>query len=131
MYFTVTSLFIISQLIVWFYYQDFFLVKSSFKCTEPEFLPVNLSLSRLDNEDNDFPKNRINIGQEPESMDYQSHNLNYSLRTLEFITFLETKLGATMSSKALTSDNLAELLEIKVKVQHDILESTDKYLRNK
>lgn len=129
MYFTVTSLFIISQFVVWFYYQDIFLVRAYFKRKNPEFSPVNLSLSRLDNEENDFPKNHINIGKEPESLDYQSHNLNYSLRTLEFITFLENKLGSSLSSKSLSADNLAELLEIKVKVQQNILESTDKYLK--
>ena len=124
MYYTITSLFILAQLGAWLFYHEFILVPSSVKCTDPESSTVFFSISSYEKEDRYFSKNRIDIGRESVRRDYPSHNLIYSLSTLEFISFLEIKLETSLSSKLVSAENLKELLKIKKDVQLRILQST-------
>lgn len=128
MYFTYASFFVLSQIVIWFYYQNKSL---GFPKLMVRPLFVNSKSSVLDciSFKGDKPlKNNSVEKSEQKFFDSNEIQLNFNLKTLEFINILEHNLGAKISSNAFTSDDLEDLLRLKKNVQQKILESTKNYL---
>jgi hypothetical protein len=123
MYYTIAYFTIQTQLLIWTVNHQKNCLTTILRRESQNFKGIDTVMNCQSYENKNASKLNSNI-KESELIRSNQLKLNFSLRTLEFINFIENNLGSKISSKALESENLEELLKIKKDVQMKILQST-------
>lgn len=125
MYYTIAYFTIQTQLLIWTVNHQKNCLTTILRRESQNFKGTDTVLNCQSNENKNTSKLNSNKTEtETELIRSNQLKLNFSLRTLEFINFIENNLGSKISSNALASENLEDLLKIKKDVQMKILQST-------